>query len=319
MTEPEIDLHNTDNEGSLSPQQANDHGEEQASTQSTTTVVPSTETSSNENVDGTWGERDVGGPVSHRMAMEDFENMRRELSHISRSRSKSLTKSDHGGIFRTMTNKSRKSENPRLSRARDSDGFHIDAQAEKDIEAGDGASIAKHEEEFDLGPFIKDGHFEKRTENGDSAKKVGVVFKNLTVKGVGSKSVYGRTLPDAILGTFGPDLYRLTTQFVPILKFGRQQPTRILCDDFTGVVRNGEMMLVLGRPGSGCTTFLKAIANQRGDFAEVKGDVTYGGITAKRQHARYRGEVNYNPGKSTEACDWILAKFNQRTISIFRP
>lgn len=55
------------------------------------------------------------------------------------------------------------------------------------------------------------------------------------------------------------------------------------------------MMLVLGRPGSGCSTFLKAIANDRESFAEVTGDVTYGGISAAEQRKNYRGEVNYNP------------------------
>jgi ATP-binding cassette subfamily G (WHITE) protein 2 (SNQ2) len=31
------------------------------------------------NNDGTWGERDVGGPVDFRAAMQDYEDMRREL------------------------------------------------------------------------------------------------------------------------------------------------------------------------------------------------------------------------------------------------
>jgi len=55
------------------------------------------------------------------------------------------------------------------------------------------------------------------------------------------------------------------------------------------------MMLVLGRPGSGCSTFLKAIANNRESYAEVAGEVTYGGISAAEQRQKYRGEVNYNP------------------------
>lgn len=54
------------------------------------------------------------------------------------------------------------------------------------------------------------------------------------------------------------------------------------------------MLLVLGRPGSGCSTFLKAIANKRGGFAGVNGDVSYGGIPAHEQAKNYRGEVNYN-------------------------
>ncbi|KAJ5730247.1 uncharacterized protein N7483_004755 [Penicillium malachiteum] len=40
---------------------------------------------------------------------------------------------------------------------------------------------------------------------------------------------------------------------------GPQQKVRIL-RDLNGLVRSGEMLLVLGRPGSGCTTFLKTIA-----------------------------------------------------------
>jgi ABC-type multidrug transport system ATPase subunit len=54
------------------------------------------------------------------------------------------------------------------------------------------------------------------------------------------------------------------------------------------------MMLVLGRPGAGCSTFLKAIANNRESFAEVSGEVSYGGIPAAKQKKMYRGEVNYN-------------------------
>ena len=138
---------------------------------------------------------------------------------------------------------------------------------DKDLEIGDAGPAAEKEEDFELGHFIKEGHFEKRTEAGSSAKKVGVVFKNLTVKGVGSTANYAQTLPNAVLGTFGPDLYRIICSFVPALRFGKQGQMRTLTNDFTGIVRDGEMMLVLGRPGSGCTTFLKAIANQRGDYA----------------------------------------------------
>lgn len=59
-------------------------------------------------------------------------------------------------------------------------------------------------------------------------------------------------------------------------------------------------MLVLGKPGSGCSTFLKAIANQdRDSYASVEGAVSYGGIPADKQQKRFRGEVNYNPEDDT--------------------
>ncbi|KAL9634499.1 MAG: hypothetical protein Q9164_004048 [Protoblastenia rupestris] len=51
------------------------------------TAVPSTETSSASQLDGTWGERDVGSPVDHEAAIEDYEEMRKQLSHLSQTRS----------------------------------------------------------------------------------------------------------------------------------------------------------------------------------------------------------------------------------------
>ncbi|CEH13591.1 probable snq2-abc transporter involved in multidrug resistance [Ceraceosorus bombacis] len=54
------------------------------------------------------------------------------------------------------------------------------------------------------------------------------------------------------------------------------------------------MTLVLGRPGSGCSTFLKTIANERGGYIGVNGEVTYGGMPAKLFTKRYPGEIVYN-------------------------
>ena len=54
------------------------------------------------------------------------------------------------------------------------------------------------------------------------------------------------------------------------------------------------MLLVLGAPGSGCTTFLRVMANQRGGYTRVDGNVEYGGIDAKTFSKLYRGEAVYN-------------------------
>lgn len=266
-------------------------GEPKQDTTLPSTAVSSPDTASE--VDGTWGERDVGGPVSHRMAMEDYQTLRKELTNMSRTRSKSSIRSDGKGLSRVLTSQSRKSQ---ATKARTRASTRASAtEPNDDLEAGDAQGVADEEEDFELGSFIKEGHFEKRTEAGESAKKVGVVYKNLTVKGVGSKATFVRTLPDAILGTFGPDLYHILSGYIPALRFGKQGQTRDLIHDFTGVVRDAEMMLVLGRPGSGCSTFLKVIANERGPYAEVTGDVHYGGISAAEQAKHYRGEVSYSP------------------------
>ena len=54
------------------------------------------------------------------------------------------------------------------------------------------------------------------------------------------------------------------------------------------------MCLVLGTPGSGCTTFLKAIANERQGFYHVGGDIRYAGIDSREMAKTYKGELVYN-------------------------
>ena len=62
----------------------------------------------------------------------------------------------------------------------------------------------------------------------------------------------------------------------------------------SGILRPGEMVLVLGAPGSGCTTFLKVVANERGTYFNVAGDVRYAGISHAEMLKYYNGEVVYN-------------------------
>lgn len=226
---------------------------------------------------GTWGERDAGG-IDTRLAAEDLAVLREELASLSKTRSHGAQSERSHGLTRTISKISTRQSHRAQRRAsvathRAEEGTGHDP----DDEPGDvGAAAAEKEDEFELDQFMREGHFEKR-KDGKSAKKVGVVFKNLTVKGTGSTATFVKTVPQAIIGTFGPDLYRIVTGFVPALRLGRHKQTRVLLNDFSGVVKDGEMMLVLGRPGSGCSTFLKAISNNREGYADVEGDVSYGG------------------------------------------
>jgi len=265
----------------------NQQEQEQAETGETTRVPPSPEVE----VEGVWGEREIGGAVSQRMAMADFEELQHELStrltntrsHAAPSQKSAKTKNS---LFRRIT-----------SAASGRSKAAATAQADEEARGGDDSDddrTTTDEDEFPLEQFMRDGHLEKRTESGESAKKLGVVFKHLTVKGVASGASFVRTLPQAILGTFGPDLYNILCGFFPALRIGHGGELRTLLNDFTGVVRHGEMMMVLGRPGSGCSTFLKVIANSRESYASVEGDVSYSGIPADEARKRYRGEVVYN-------------------------
>lgn len=267
----------------------------------TNTATPSPDGS----VEGTWGEHDIG-IRDQRVAMEEYEALRRNLSGLSQTRSRTSRRSqsqprteDGNALFRTISGLSsrrahaaREASSSKTDLA-DTDGEALESQETKET-AGDAHLESSDEDEFPLEEFMREGHFEKRTD-GRSAKRVGVVWKNLTVKGTGSTATFVKTLPDAILGTFGPDLYRILSRFIPAIRFKSHAQTRDLVHDFSGLVRDGEMMLVLGRPGSGCSTFLKAISNKREDYAAVTGEVTYGGISAEKQKRQFRGEVTYNP------------------------
>ncbi len=54
------------------------------------------------------------------------------------------------------------------------------------------------------------------------------------------------------------------------------------------------MLVVLGPPGSGCSTFLKTIAGDtNGFFIDEKSQINYQGITPKQMHTHFRGEAIY--------------------------
>ena len=226
--------------------------------------------------------------------MQDFEELRQGLSRLTRERS---TRSKPPGS-RPVSRASGRPDGlfKRLSVAMSNaaHGRQHDQDSEDEEHGEISSSDRNSDEDFQLEQFMRDGHLEKRNEAGESTKKVGVVFKNLTVKGVSTGATFVRTLPEAILGTFGPDLYRILGNYIPALRFGRKPELRTLLNNFTGVVRHGEIMLVLGRPGSGCSTFLKVIANNRMGYAGVEGEVHYSGISAEEVAQKYRGEVVYN-------------------------
>jgi ABC-type multidrug transport system ATPase subunit len=76
---------------------------------------------------------------------------------------------------------------------------------------------------------------------------------------------------------------------------GLRPGQRYILKDFSGLLRPGEMMLVLGRPGSGCSTFLKTLSGLTGAYAGVEGEVKYGTLlSGSRDFKPYRSLVCYN-------------------------
>ena len=54
-------------------------------------------------------------------------------------------------------------------------------------------------------------------------------------------------------------------------------------------------LVVLGRPGAGCSTFLKTLANQRAEFHDIQGTVHYDSLSPEEIDKHFRGDVQYCP------------------------
>ncbi|OBT81193.1 hypothetical protein VE02_10126 [Pseudogymnoascus sp. 03VT05] len=160
------------------------------------------------------------------------------------------------------------------------------ANDEKDVEKVGSASTAS--EPFDLEGTLR-GNREADEVAGIRAKKIGVLWDGLTVRGHGGVANFVKTFPDAFTDFF--NVWATGKQILGLGKKGREVD---ILKGFRGVVKPGEMVLVLGRPGSGCTTFLKVIANQRFGYTGVEGSVFYGPFDAQTFAKQYRGEAVYN-------------------------
>ncbi|KAI1076849.1 ABC-2 type transporter-domain-containing protein [Whalleya microplaca] len=119
---------------------------------------------------------------------------------------------------------------------------------------------------------------------GHDFRTAGVCFQNVNVHGFGAGTDYQKDVGNVWLEAAG-----LVRKFM-----GHGQQKIDILRNFDGLVRKGEMLVVLGPPGSGCTTFLKAIAGETaGIYIDDKSYFNYQGLTAHEMHSHHRGEAIY--------------------------
>ncbi|RCK65837.1 Multidrug resistance protein CDR1 [Candida viswanathii] len=117
--------------------------------------------------------------------------------------------------------------------------------------------------------------------------KLGVAYRDLRVYGVANDVDYQPTVTNALWKLAGKGLRHLwkedKSRYFDILK------------TMDGIMRPGEVTVVLGRPGAGCSTLLKTIAAQTYGFHVAKESVmTYDGMTQGDIEHHYRGDVIYS-------------------------
>ncbi|KAK9463807.1 ABC-2 type transporter-domain-containing protein [Lipomyces oligophaga] len=117
-------------------------------------------------------------------------------------------------------------------------------------------------------------------------RAAGVSFKDLSAWGYGSSAEYQRTVLNAF-----PSFFHNVANWIT----GRKDERVDILRDFEGLVLPGEMLMVLGCPGSGCTTFLKSIGvDTHGYYLSDSTVLNYQGIPAKLMESQFRGEIMYN-------------------------
>lgn len=142
--------------------------------------------------------------------------------------------------------------------------------------------------DFNLEEVLR-GNRDAEEDAGIKSKHIGVIWQDLGVKGIGGVKIFVQVFPQAFIRFF--NLYAKAKNLLGLGPKGQQID---ILKGFRGVAKPGEMVLVLGRPGSGCSTFLKVITNQRRDYTAVSGSVHYGPYDAATFEKKFRGEAVYN-------------------------
>lgn len=152
-------------------------------------------------------------------------------------------------------------------------------EAEKDSE------LDPHSENFKARTWVKSIIKMQRDDGRSPMRTGGFAFRNLNVHGFGNATDYQKDVANVWLDVVGLARKAL----------GLARPRRIdILRDFEGVVESGEMLVVLGPPGSGCSTFLKAVTGETHGFVVDEGShLNYQGIPADHMHRYFRGEAIY--------------------------
>ncbi|TLS31584.1 hypothetical protein PpBr36_03908 [Pyricularia pennisetigena] len=122
------------------------------------------------------------------------------------------------------------------------------------------------------------------TAEGSPPRTTGIAFKNLSVHGFGTSTDFQKDVGNAIL-----DVGSMVDKML-----GRKQQRIDILHNLEGVVHAGELLAVLGPPGSGCSTFLKTVAGETHGFhVDPEATINYQGIHPKQMRTSFRGEAIY--------------------------
>lgn len=116
---------------------------------------------------------------------------------------------------------------------------------------------------------------------------LGVAYKDL--------GVYGHSTDSDYQATFANVIYKTAMQWIKGHNRKYRESIRFdILKPMEGLITPGELTVVLGRPGAGCSTFLKTLATQtHGVKVDEKSVILYDGFTPHDISHHFRGDVVY--------------------------
>lgn len=137
---------------------------------------------------------------------------------------------------------------------RQSTRFSVESHLENPFTAGDpDSTVNPNSDSFKVRDWMKMLlAIRSRDPERYPDRTAGVAFRNLSVHGFGSPTDYQKDVLNSVL-----ELGTIARRLV-----GLKMPKIQILDQFDGLVKSGEMLVVLGKPGSGCSTLLKTIAGE---------------------------------------------------------
>ena len=115
---------------------------------------------------------------------------------------------------------------------------------------------------------------------------MGCTWRNLSASGDSPDVTYQSTFLNAPV--------KMVSKMVRSVTHGKAGDRFQILKTMDGCVNPGELLVVLGRPGSGCTTLLKSISsNTHGFKLGSETQISYSGISPKELRKHFRGEVVY--------------------------
>lgn len=158
-----------------------------------------------------------------------------------------------------------------------------DVAVDKDPKTGASATTASNAVDEYL--QLVDGDHQSTRLGHDTFTSKTAVFKDVKVWGSDSELEHLQTLASIV---------EVPMKLMRKLFSRKKHARKTILHGIDGYVQEGETLLLLGRPGSGCTTLLKALSGSTETFQGWSGDIAYFGFPVNTVRKDYRGDLVYN-------------------------